>query len=130
MLTIIELSNLIGKHENTVRYWLLHDKHFVELFWKKQPVRFYNMLGRSYMKDSYVCDEADVVRIVEYLQSKKQYKKPNAGWTDIAKHCYERKMKCKGCEFDRYCSTFTYPPLKKKVLENIAEYGVPKNENT
>ena len=125
MLTILEFTQLTGKKTNTIRYHIKNNKRFREMFWKVQPVKYYNMRGYSYTQDSYVCDEGDISRILDWLNHKREYKKPNVGWTDIAIHCWEREMKCKGCNFEQYCSKFTHPPLKKKVLELVASYGEP-----
>ena len=126
MLSIVELCQLTGLNERYVRYWITHDDNFVKSFFKKAVVRMKNSkLGFYYNREMYVIDEADITRIVEYLNNKNGYKIPRNKWSDIAIHCYERKMRCEGCCFEPYCSKFTHPPLKKKVLEFIRLYGEP-----
>ena len=124
MLTIEELSQVTGKAESVIRYWIKKDKEFTKMFFKKMTLPIHNSIGYTYYKDMYTCDEADAVKIVEYMKSKKHQSKQLSKWSDIAKHCYYRQV-CKGCCFEHYCGEFAYPPLKLKVQELIELYGEP-----
>ena len=124
----MELSDLTGKPVATIRYWITHDKKFVHQFWIKKEIKLFNTCRKFYYsRDVWLCKKRDVEKITEYLESIKPHKTTKKYWTDIAIHCWERKMLCEGCCFAQYCSKFTYPPLKSKVLENIRLYGEPKD---
>lgn len=125
MLTVKQLSILIKKPEYTIRDYINRDERF-RAFWHKEEVEVDNIRGK-YKKLSWICDEGDIVRIIEFLNSKRVNNvQPKQHWSDITIHCYERKMRCEGCCFEPYCSKFTHPPLKKKVLEFVRLYGEPR----
>ena len=129
MLTVKQLSKLIKKPEYTIRDYITKDERFRECYWRKEEVEVDNISGK-YKKLSWVCDEGDIPRILEFLNSKRVNNvKPKQYWSDITIHCYERKMRCNGCTFFRYCGQYEKPPIKQKVLEFIRLYGVP-NENS
>ena len=128
MLTVSQLSKMINKSEHIIRYWINHDERFKECYWTKQEVEVGNISGK-YKTPAWVCDEGNLVRITEYLSSKKTNNtQPKKHWTDITIHCYERKMRCNGCTFFRYCGQYERPPIKQKVLEFVRLYGEPTNE--
>lgn len=127
MLTVEELHLITGKPENTIRYWITHDKRFVENYWHKGKRKLRNSKGYSYYRDVWLCQESDAENIIKYIENKENHHRVEANkWSNIAIHCFERKMRCKGCCFEQYCSKFTHPPLKKKVLEFIRLYGEPR----
>ena len=129
MLTVKQLSILIKKPEYTIRDYITKDERFRECFWRKEEVEVDNISGK-YKKLSWVCDEGDITRILEFLNSKRVNNvQPKQYWSDITIHCFERKMRCNGCTFFRYCGQYTKPPIKQKVLEFIRLYGVP-HENS
>lgn len=130
MLTVMDLSDMTGKPIATIRYWITHDKKFVKRFWVKKEVKLYNSRGFYYSRDVWMCKDSDIDKITEYLDTRQPYKSRKRYWTDIAIHCYERKMLCTGCCFQVYCSKFTHPPMKSKVLENVRLYGEPNNDQT
>lgn len=126
MITISELSELTNIKINTIRYWIQKDEYFKKsFFWKEEKITS-SARGRKYVSKIYMCDEGDICRIIDYIKAQKEVNKIHSKWTDIAIHCWERKMACKGCNFEYYCSKFTHPPLKKKVLEFVRLYGEPR----
>ena len=128
MLTVKQLAEMINKSENIIRYWIDHDERFKECYWSKKELEFNNNSGK-YKKTAWVCDEGNLVRIAEFLNSKRQLPTmQKKHWTDIAIHCFERKMRCNGCTFFRYCGQYEKPPIKQKVLEFIRLYGVPDGD--
>ena len=129
MLTVKKLSARIGKTIHTIRYWITHDTIFLKMFWRKEIIKYTCGKGYTYFREMYVCDEADATKIVEYINTQKKYKKQIGKWSDIAIHCFERKMICNGCMFNRYCCQFEHPPIKDKVLEFVRLYGDP-HENS
>ena len=127
MLTLKELSKKTGIPFNTILYHIQKDENFRSMYWWKENVEIKTSHRRAYDRAVYVCNEEDVPRMLEYMATKKEYKKrEKTGWSDIAIHCWERKMTCEGCNFEYYCSKFTHPPLKKKVLEFVRLYGEPR----
>lgn len=126
MITIEELSKLTHIKINTIRYWIQKDEYFKKsFFWKEEKITS-SARGRKYVSKIYMCDEGDICRIIDYIKAQKEVNKIHSKWTDIAIYCWERKMTCKGCNFEYYCSKFTHPPLKKKVLEFVRLYGEPR----
>lgn len=126
MLTVLELSQLIGKSENVIRYWITHDPRFAETYWIQKTIKIRNKSG-WYDRTMNVCDEGNITRIAEYLASKKTNKTTKKQcWSDLAIHCFERKMICNGCTFQKYCREFAHPPMKAKVLELVTKYGEPR----
>lgn len=126
MITINKLSELTHIKINTIRYLMQNDEYFRKsFFWKEDKVTS-KARNRKYISKIYMCDEGDICRIVDYVKSQKKINKSRSKWTDITIHCWERKMTCKGCNFEYYCSKFTHPPLKEKVLEFVRLYGEPR----
>ena len=126
MLTVAELSEEIGKPINTIRYYIKHNDDF-RAFWVKKTIRLHSSRGFDYNRDCYLCNEADKDRIKEFMETHRAIKpKPLSQWSDIAVHCWERKMVCEGCCFHIYCGKFTHPPMKSKVLEFVRLYGEPR----
>lgn len=58
-------------------------------------------------------------------------------WTDLAKHCYQRKCRCEGCSeeygacverWDAKHNEYGIKPMKYAVLMTYAEIGKPEGE--
>lgn len=126
MITVLDLAQITGKSENVIRYWIKKDKKFAEKYWKLQKIEIRNRSG-WYEKEMQTCKEEDIAAITKYLNSKKTRKLSAAKcWSDLAIHCYERKLTCDGCIYYQYCREFSEPPMKIKVKELLEKYGEPR----
>ena len=110
-ITVMDLALRLDISQQTVSYWMNKEQDIKKLFEKRG--------------NKYVISERKIKLFKEKITRKRE-RIPAHLWSQTAIDCWERKMMCKGCMLEHICKQFEYPPIKKRVLENVRLYGEPK----